>query len=220
MKNTLLLALSLYSFQAMAQSREELIAKQVAENAAYAASLEAAHAANRAAFEKMKAQKVQEGLHVIAEDNKQSAEREAAAEARNEIARLANEAKAEEAAKRTAEIERRAADPLWRRGVYSARLCIAESQKQAALGQIGEQKRMAKIGGVINKAVIYQLQESYRSAETDAEVAKSNLRDLKAKPFSCHDQKLAMRMSCNVEDPDPAAQNECSIWRDLLESAN
>jgi hypothetical protein len=100
-------------------------------------------------------------------------------------------------AARQALLEQRLADRKWVAPVLSAALCIASDTKQAAAKEIRtEQTYARKYGGMVDKAKIYELQQTIRSQDEQIAAIRASLRQLKSSPQSCSGKLVTRIYEC------------------------
>ena len=76
-------------------------------------------------------------------------------------------------------------NPSFARARLSALLCYASGERRKYQGQIDEQKRGAKIGGVINKQQVYEAQQEIVAMDELSESTRRSLKSARTKPTDC-----------------------------------
>ena len=97
----------------------------------------------------------------------------------------------------------------------SGALCYASAERTKFKAQIDEQKRGARIGGVVDKGKLYEAQQEIVAMDMLSESVKKSLRAARVKPLDCRkiDRiKLESFFSCidqqrNDTEDDPAAES-------------
>lgn len=103
-----------------------------------------------------------------------------------------------------------AADPVAQRLAWSANLCGALDMKAKQIAGIAQEKKYARYGGVVDATKIKGFQDWIRAADIRTERSKAALKQLKVKPLSCKDAKVAAIGNCienfpGCDDPDGVA---------------
>jgi hypothetical protein len=88
--------------------------------------------------------------------------------------------------------------PAFRRLAMSVLLCDASSSRKAALTEIAKQKKYSSLGGVENKAALYNLQLRVRTSDERIAEANKRLSAAHASPMSCTDKAVHAVWSCFV----------------------
>ena len=101
----------------------------------------------------------------------------------------------------------------------SGTLCYASAERTKFKAQIDEQKRGARIGGVVNKGKVYEAQQEIVAMDMLIDSVNRSLKSLHSKPMDCRKidrVKLESFFSCidgqrsDAED-DPAAESVSQI---------
>jgi hypothetical protein len=147
----------------------------------------------------LKAQQERELEQSRAANAAQKAEEERRlARAREQSAREAEAQRVADAARAAAEEHQRAllADPDNMFILRGAALCVDREIRRRALGEIAAEKKYARVGGVVDRQKIYQLEQRVRWAdETDAE-NKNSFAGQRIAP--CSQPKVQLITTCRV----------------------
>lgn len=123
------------------------------------------------------------------------AEREQKRQAAEFAARQAAEAK--EANDQEAEAEATRRDPKAMSVVFGAIFCYTKNLRNVALAEIAKEKKYARIGGMVNKVKLYNLQQAIRWAdETEAEERKNLKGYRRVVPLGCNNASVAAVTQC------------------------
>lgn len=110
-------------------------------------------------------------------------------------------------------------DPKFIRMRLSALLCYQAGERRKYQGRIDEQKRGARIGGVIDKEQVYEAQQEIVAMDRLGESIKRSLKSARIKPMDCRriaPEKLEDFISCidgkrNDSIDDPADESVSQI---------
>ncbi len=134
------------------------------------------------------------------------------AKIREEERALAKEERDEEARI----IAARKADPQWMRPLHSAYVCAHRGSKRETLKEIQTEKRYAKVGGIVSKSKLYELQQDLRHFDERIAVHKKGLKSLGVKPSPCKSKRVQLLTECirsTVETfISPALANRASVF--------
>jgi hypothetical protein len=128
---------------------------------------------------------------------------------------------AEKIAARIALKETRRRESKWMRPALSAKLCIATDQRRGLKGEIKAEYKYGRIGGVVDKSRLYDLQTEIREQDQIIATVKASLRALKARPAACRDPLVVKVYDCLVQiartgtSPDECSEDDVWPYVDL-----
>jgi hypothetical protein len=93
-------------------------------------------------------------------------------------------------------------DPKFMRPAASARICFERAERDANLSRIREERRDARLTGVISLRNLYDAGIDAKYAAHDAAYARGVLRSLHLQPVSCNAQEIAQIFACIAENDE------------------
>ena len=160
-----------------------------------------------ASCEERQRAKYREAQQRIERQNKEEADRRAAANVAREAQRKAYEEKraAEKQAEAAAEAAEQArldairADPKQMGFVFGGIFCAMKQLRDRSLAEIAKEKKYAGIGGYENKAKLYALQQKIRRADEITAQEQKNLKTLKRiTPETCSSEQVKTLLLCRA----------------------
>ncbi len=95
--------------------------------------------------------------------------------------------------------------------IFGATVCIGRETKSAALTEIAKERKYARLGGMVDKEKLYELQQRVRWADEHAEADAKAIKTWKVKPLPCSSRLVREIITCKHDSDRCDAQLNMAV---------